>query len=98
MAMCSYVERRRQRYYFRARLPGETAAMFGRTHVLASLLTGDSRAAKFRAAQFYSSLAAFLSMLNLRMRDEALSLERPASRDDVLAREAFELGCRFEAQ
>ncbi len=45
MAVCSYVERRRQTYYFRARLPGALAAILGRTHVIGSLLTTDARAA-----------------------------------------------------
>ncbi|WP_298161836.1 site-specific integrase [Acidocella sp.] len=98
MAMCSYVEKRRQRYYFRARLPGEMAGMLGRTHVVGSLLTGDSRIAKIRASRFYFVLAGFLSMLSLRMRDNAHSSEMLDARAAALAQKAFELGCRYEAE
>ena len=45
MAVCSYVERRRQTYYFLARLPGALAAILGRTHVVGSLLTTEAQAA-----------------------------------------------------
>ncbi|WP_407932522.1 DUF6538 domain-containing protein [Acidiphilium iwatense] len=37
MALCSFVEKRRNRYYFRARLPVDIARAIGRSHVVASL-------------------------------------------------------------
>ncbi|WP_407932558.1 MULTISPECIES: DUF6538 domain-containing protein [Acidiphilium] len=46
MTLCSFVERRRQRYYFRVRLPREIVPILGRTHVVASLGTGESAAAR----------------------------------------------------
>ncbi len=97
MAVCSYVERRRQTYYFRARLPGALAAILGRTHVIGSLLTTDARAAKIRAAKFYFILARHLHILDLRMRDDLRAAGLLAARDATLAKAAFELGRRFEA-
>lgn len=98
MAMCSYVERRRQKYYFRARLPVEAVGLLGRSHVVGSLLTGDVRVAKTRAARFYFVLAAFLSILCLRMRDSAFSSEMLDARIKILVQKAFELGCKYEAE
>jgi hypothetical protein len=98
MGLCSYVEKRRQRYYFRGRLPVEAADMLGRTHVVGSLLTNDSRVAKLRASRFYYEYAAFLKILSLRMRDDAHSSDMLHARDMALAQAAFELGRRYEAQ
>lgn len=72
--------------------------MLGRTHVIGSLLTGDSRVAKIRASRFYFVLAGFLNMLCLRMRDDAYSSDMLDARAAALVQKAFELGCKYEAQ
>ena len=98
MAMCSYVERRRQRYYFRARLPLEAAAVLGRTHVVGSLMTSDSRLAKIRAAKIYLDYAACLHIIALKMRDALNSLNCRSAREEALVSAAFELGREFEQE
>ncbi len=97
MALCSHVERRRQTYYFRGRLPGALAVILGRTHVVGSLLTTEARVAKLRAARFYFVLAKLLHILDLRMRDDLRKAGLLAARDASLAQAAFELGRRYEA-
>ncbi|WP_026440631.1 DUF6538 domain-containing protein [Acidocella facilis] len=98
MAMCSYVERRRQRYYFRARLPADLAFVLEQTHVVGSLMTNDARVAKIRAARFYLDYAACLHILVSKMRDTFHSLDIQDARDLSLATAAFELGRAYEEE
>jgi len=97
MALCSYVERRRQTYYFRLRLPAGTDTLLGRTHLIASLGTRDPRTAKTRAARFYFVVAGFLTTLGLRMVDSNHIEGQDDSAAAALARAAFKLGCQYEA-
>ncbi len=98
MALCSYVERRRERYYFRLRVPPLAGAVLGREHVVASLLTRDAAQAKLRAAKIYLVVSPFLHMLCLKMRDTLHSLEMPPTGADALADAAFRLGCDYHAR
>lgn len=98
MALCSYVERRRERYYFRLRVPPLAGAVLGREHVVASLLTRDAAQAKLRAAKIYLVVSPFLHMLCLRMRDALHSLGMPPTGADALADAAFRLGCDYHAR
>lgn len=98
MALCSYVERRRERYYFRLRVPPLAGAVLGREHVVASLLTRDAAQAKLRAAKIYLVVSPFLHMLCLRMRDTLHSLGMPPTGADALADAAFRLGCDYHAR
>lgn len=98
MGLCSYVEKRRERYYFRVRRLTEAAGILGRTHVVGSLLSNDSRVAKLRASRFYFEYVGLLTILTLRMRDNAHSSEMRHARDIALVQAAFKLGRRFEVQ
>ena len=68
MALCSFSEKRRNRYYFRSRLPVDLVPIVGRTHVVISLGTADPPTAKFRAAFRMQSLTHFVAMMRLSMR------------------------------
>jgi hypothetical protein len=48
MGFCSFIEKRCNRFYFRMRLPVDIAALIDRSHVVASLQTGDLRLTKHR--------------------------------------------------
>ena len=97
MALCSYVERRRQRYYFRVRLPSGIGRLLGQSHVIASLVTRDPGAAKIRAARMYLVVAAFLTTLIRRMSDHDHIEAQGDCAAGTLARTAFELGCHYRA-
>lgn len=98
MALCSYVERRRQTYYFRLRLPAGIDDLFGRTHLVASLGTRDPGAAKLRAAKLFLVVDAFVRTLSLRMKERDYIDEQETNATARAAEAAFKLGCRFGAQ
>ena len=97
MGCCSFVEKRRNRYYFRARLPADIGRAVGRTHVVASLGTADPRVAKINSVKLFFLLARFFETMRLRMTHPINIDGNSQNPADVLALGAFELG-RTEAQ
>ncbi|HQT90147.1 MAG TPA: hypothetical protein PK677_16710 [Acidiphilium sp.] len=97
MALCSFIERRRQRYYFRVRVPTDIAPILRRTHLIASLQTGHSGAAKLRAAKMYLVLTHFLTTMRIRMLDDQHIDGRTENAAAKLVRAAFELGQHYQA-
>jgi hypothetical protein len=98
MSGCSYVERRGGRYYFRARVPLDIAAIIGRTHVVAALGTADTRVAKIKSARLFLSLAAVLETMRLRMARARDIDENGSGQLETLAAGAFALGQEYEAR
>ena len=98
MGLCSYVERRRQRYYFRARLPAALAAFLGKSHLIGSLGTADPHIAKRRAGRAIWSLAGRLEIMVSRMVEIHDIDGWDLSRAERLAAEAFRLGRAYEAR
>ena len=96
MGCCSFVEKRRNRYYFRARLPADIGRAVGRTHVVASLGTADPRGAKTNSAKLFFLLARFFETMRLRMTHPINIDGNSQNPADVLALGAFELGRQFQ--
>ena len=98
MALCSYVEKRRNRYYFRIRLPAEIVAVAGRTHVAASRGTGDPRVAKNQFGANIFSLASIVETMCLKMA-RAFDIDgTDLDRAEALAMGAFVLGQEYEVK
>ncbi len=98
MALCSFIEKRRNRYYFRSRLPVDLVPIVGRTHVVISLGTADPPTAKFRAAFCMQSLTYCAAIIRLAMRPSNDILDAGQNPVETLAWEAFELGRRYAAE
>jgi integrase len=98
MGVCSFVERRQNRYYFRVRLPVDIATVLGRTHVVTALRTSDPCQAKIKSAQLFFLLASFFATMRLRM---AQLLDIDGSDlcwAEALAMKSFALGQEYEAK
>ncbi len=98
MTLCSFIEKRRNRYYFRSRLPVDLVPIIGRTHVVISLGTANSHTAKFRAAFCMQSLTYCAAIIRLAMRRSNDILDDSQNPAETLAWEAFELGRRYAAE
>ena len=98
MALCSFIEKRRNRYYFRSRLPVDLVSVAGRTHVVVSLGTADPHTAKFRVAFCMQSLTYSAAIIRLAMRRSNDILDDTQNPAETLAWEAFELGRRYAAE
>ena len=98
MALCSFIEKRRSRYYFRSRLPVDLVPVAGRTHVVISLGTADPPTAKFRAAFCMQSLTYCAAIIRLAVRRSNDILDNSQDPVEALAREAFELGHRYATE
>jgi len=93
-----YLEKRRCRFYFRARLPADVAGLIGKSHVVLSLETDVPALAKMRAARFFSSFASFLETMRIRM-ECARDLDgRGEPQLEKLVGEAFALGQAYQAR
>ncbi len=98
MALCSFIEKRRNRYYFRSRLPVDLVPVVGRTHVVISLGTPHPTTAKIRAAFCMQSLTYCTAIIRLAMRRSNDILDNSQDPVEALAREAFELGRRYATE
>lgn len=98
MALCSFIEKRRNRYYFRSRLPVDLVPIVGRTHVVISLGTADPPTAKFRAAFCMQSLTHSIAILRLAMRRADNIAEDRQNQVEALVLKAFDLGRRYTAE
>lgn len=93
-----YVEKRRQRYHFRARIPGDIAAVTGRSHVIVSLRTGDLGQAKIFSARIFFLLASSYDQIRARMRELFTPVGPDSAEAQRLGERIFALGAEFEAR
>ena len=73
MAVCSFVVRRCQRYYFRIRVPRPLALATGRSQVVLSLKTANLGTAKIFSARMFFSFASTCAEMNLMIEDAKYS-------------------------
>jgi integrase len=98
MGFCSFIEKRCNRFYFRMRLPVDIADLIDRSHVVASLQTGDLRLAKQRSARLFLLLATYTETMRLRMAQTLnIDVDDP-NQTEALALQAFALGQVYEAK
>ena len=93
-----YVVKRRQRYHFRARIPGDIAAVTGRSHVIVSLRTGDLGQAKIFSARIFFLLASSYDQIRARMRELFTPVGPDSAEAQRFGERIFALGAEFEAR
>jgi site-specific recombinase XerD len=98
MALSSYLVRRANTYYFRARNPADIAAATGRPQVVMSLKATDLRIAKVAAARIFLSLASIYEKIRVMIDAEFPGRTEGLTRAQRLAQAMFALGRDYESQ